>query len=309
MPIPITPLQPLISALARDRGVNLYIKRDDRIHPTRSGNKFYKLIANIHRAKSDKCSHLLSFGGGFSNHLYALAAAGAEEGMNTVGIVRGDYSRNLTPTLRDCRRFGMTLRFVDRKEWRLRHNPEYLQCLSSQFANTWIIPEGGDNHEGYLGTRQMGKTLAEQIMGVCQGRVHVLLAAATGTTMAGVVSGLTKSCTVHGVSVLKGRDTLTPKVASMLDLWAGDVACEWRIDTRFHQGGYARAPEQLMQFIRFFERKFSIPLDPVYTAKVMFAVFSMLAKNEFRFGDSVVVVHTGGLQGRRGFSQLMPLGC
>ena len=299
-----TPLQQLNSALAAADGVQIFVKREDIVHPTRSGNKFYKLITNISTAKRLGCRSLISFGGGYSNHLHALAAAGQEEGIATVGIVRGDYSKRLTPTLTDCQALGMQLCFVNRKEWALRNDQHYLSILKQKYRNPWVIPEGGNNLEGYRGACLLGEAVANQLPPNHAGTTHVVLATATGTTMAGVVSRLPKNCVVHGISVLKGQDTLTNEVLRLTQFSSQPVVCNWHVDSRFHCGGYARAPDYLLRFIRFFERKFAIPLDPVYTAKVMFGVFKMLNNGELSSGDKVVVIHTGGLQGRRGYPEL-----
>lgn len=304
--LPLVPLQQLRSALAEQKRVQVLVQREDLVHRTRSGNKLYKLCFNIQYAKQHGMQTLVSFGGGYSNHLHALALAGQEEGMNTVGIIRGDYRANLTATLRDCQAAGMQVRFVDRQQWALRNTSEYCLSLHADFSNAYIIPEGGDNALGFRGTRLLGQQIGRQLQGLPpSGCTHVLVACGTGTTMAGIVAEMPAGVAVLGVSPLKGDDKLTAAISAKLVQASIEPQCSWKIDRRFCLEGYGRLPNELERFIRFFERKFMIPLDPVYTAKVMFALFTMLEADEFQPGDRVIVIHTGGLQGKRGYPKLM----
>jgi len=307
--IPLTPLEPLHCSAALNAGIKLWIKRDDLIHPTASGNKWYKLTENIKAAKNAQCNQIISFGGGYSNHLHALALTGRVEDIKTVGIVRGDYRQNLTPTLLDCQAAGMELVFVDKAEWKKRVDPEYLTELSRCYESSWLIPEGGQNQAGFDGARYLGRALAEQSVAISPGRIHVFLACGTGTTLAGVVAELPENFTVHGVSVLKGVDTLANAVKCFLRSAGIEPACQWSIDGRWHCGGYAKFPGYLADFVVRFEREQSFLLDPVYTAKVLYAVERMAMSGDFTPGDHVLVVHTGGLQGRRGFKQLTRPDC
>lgn len=305
MNIPSTPIQEVHLSQLLGSQTSLWVKRDDLIHPTRSGNKYYKLSENIQLVKENGLGCILSFGGGYSNHLYALALTGKELNLKTVGYVRGEYTQGLTPTLQDCITAGMQLHFLSRKEWRLRNCPEFLKGLSLQYPKTLIVPEGGDNPAGFAGTRLLGKKLREQVAQLSGGPVHVYVACGTGTTAAGIIAELPSNCTVHGISVLKGIDTITNNIKRRLADAALSAQCSWSIETDWHFGGYAKFPRELAEFMFDFEQQTSILLDPVYTTKAMYAAVSTIGQNLLPAGAQVVVVHTGGLQGRRGYPDIV----
>jgi len=287
------------------RGVslrNVSLLRLDLTGGLAPGNKHFKLQGNVAAARRQGVRRLVSFGGAWSNHLHALAAVGAEQGFATVGIVRGDEQVADSAMLADARNWGMDIVRVSRAEYRRRHQPEYLQHLARRFAPCLVIPEGGGNREGALGCMDIAALLREQAPGIRQ----VLLPVGTGTTLAGVAAGLGRDYQLYGVAALKGADDLDRRVASTLaQLGAGELA-DWRILQDDHCGGFARVSPGLREFILAFEGSQGIPLEPVYTGKMLYALYRRLQRGEWDPGEPRLAIHTGGLQGRRGFSWLDP---
>lgn len=299
-----TPLQPLKWPVAQRAGVKCYIKRDDQIHPQCSGNKWYKLAFNLERALDAGAAGIISFGGGYSNHLHALAHLGRLAGLPTVGLVRGRY-QHLTPTLEDCKTQGMTLEFLTKAQWKERHLANFTENLQKKYPGFYVIPEGGDNHLGLLGCAAMGDSLLQCATqaGLELASLKVLVACGTGTTLAGLVSAFPAQCQIDGVSVLKGPDTLTESVAKRVASLTQPGDCSrWAIHTEYHCGGYAKFPQDLHAEMISFEQCSGVLLDPVYTSKVVLAARELIYAGYYNAGDSLILMHTGGLQGRRGFN-------
>ncbi len=259
------------------------------------GNKQFKLHLWLQRAERLGVSRLVSFGGPWSNHLHALAATGAEAGLETVGLVRGDHSDAPSAMLQDAERWGMNLHFLSRSEYRRRGDPDYLKKVKSRFAPCLVIPEGGAGPEGVLGCSGIADRMPDGNWAAAA------VACGTGTTLAGLVSaGYPGWQLLLGVSVLKGHDGLQREVADRLPQAA---MTPWRVDLRFHCGGYARVSPGLREFILAFEAIQGIPLDPVYTGKLLYGLGQMIAAGEIPDGR-ILALHTGGLQGRRGYDWL-----
>ncbi len=280
--------------------VNVYILRMDRLGGPAPGNKWYKLQGNIAEAQRLGVRRLVSFGGAWSNHLHALAAIGHERGYETVGIVRGDPEPAATAMLEDARRWGMQILHVPRSEYRRRNDPDYLQQVAERFAPCLVVPEGGANAAGVRGCMAIADLLRTAVPQA--GRVVV--AVGTGTTLAGIAAGLGPGFDVTGVSALKGAVDLEQRVGRALGQCAVSGSARWSILHDYHCGGFARVSDELRQFILAFEAEYGIPLDPVYTAKAMFAIHHRLRLREWDAAQPIVLVHTGGLQGRRGFGFL-----
>ena len=262
------------------------------------GNKHFKLQGNLSLAREGGLSRILSFGGPWSNHLHALAALGYEQGFETIGIVRGEGASTPSAMLVDARDWGMQLVHVSRTDYRQRNEPEYLESLQNRFGPCLIVPEGGANRAGVEGCRDISTliTAGEDVID------RVVLPVGTGTTLAGLVLGLPKATEVLGISVLKGAEYLDNNVGELLRSQDRDDSENWRIAHDFHCGGYAKVSPGLREFMDEFERVHGVQLDPVYTAKMMFAIHWMVEEGDG--GSQIVAVHTGGLQGRRGFSWL-----
>lgn len=285
-----TPLTALTDDRLLEAGVKIFIKRDDLIHPFVSGNKWRKLKYNLLDARSKGYSSLLTFGGAFSNHLYAVAAAGNALGMRTVGIVRGeDHSRKETDTLRFCRKQGMEINYVSRQEYKLRHDTEYLKKVSYTFDHSYIIPEGGTTTLALQGVGEMVTETEKQINVKPD---YYAVAAGTGGTAAGILS---MGSNVLAVSALKGGGFLRNDIDALLD--GKSATGDLELFTDYHFGGYARWNSELIEFIKNFNGMHGIQLEQVYTGKMMYGLFDLIGKQHFPRGTTIVAVHTGGLQG------------
>lgn len=283
-----------------DAGIELVVRRDDLIDPELSGNKFYKLFFNLCNAREQGFTRLLSFGGAYSNHLHALAAAGHRYGFSTVGVVRGERPAQLSPTLCDAEVWGMQLVFISRTDYRDKSEPELLAELQSRYGEFYLIPEGGANLAGARGMQLLGQALEQQLKG---DYTAICIACGTGASLAGLAAGIDSTKLAVGFSVLKGEGGLGDTVATIYhQLRTSDVAANWRLITGFHAGGYGKKhPEYLSQFWQSFERNSGIPLDPVYTVKMFWGINSLAQQGYWPRGSRIVAIHSGGLQGRRGF--------
>ena len=296
------PVQPIRTEWSAQAGVTLDMLRLDELDPEISGNKWYKLKHNLSYAREQGKTTVLSFGGAWSNHIHALAAAGHRFGMATVGVIRGEPSSELTATLNDARRFGMQLQYLTRADYRRKQDPELIAWLLKRSGldaeQVHIVPEGGSNSLGVVGCQGiLGAG------GVLSGSYdEIWLACGTGATLAGIA--LTASETmpdtrVKGVAVLKGADFLRADI----DRHTQRALSNWTLLTDYHHGGYARTSDALRSLILSFEQETAIPLDPVYTGKVLFALQDSLRTNAAHYRSKrLLMVHTGGLQGRRGMT-------
>lgn len=285
-----TPLQELSDDATKNAGIRLFIKRDDLIHPTVSGNKWRKLKYSLEQALTEKATTLLTFGGAYSNHLYATAAAGNALGFRTIGIVRGeDYTQKITPTLQFCLEQNMTLHFVSRQEYRQRNDPEYLQQLSSKFENPYIIPEGGTTQLALKGVREMTSEVENQLE---RKPDYYAVAVGTGGTAAGILSGKNS---VLAFSALKGGGFLETDILNLI----GNKEKAGRLDlyTEYHFGGYAKWTPALFEFMKAFYHNHHIQLEQVYTAKMLYGLYDLIRQGHFKTDTTIVAVHTGGLQG------------
>lgn len=293
------PLQSVNWPAMTKMGIEVIVRRDDLIHRTLSGNKFYKLFFNLRQAMAEKQHRILSFGGAYSNHLHALAAAGKEYGLQTIGVVRGHRPKQLSPTLADAQAWGMELHFVSRQEYQRRNQADYIEALRQRLGDFYAVPEGGANLQGARGCQVIAQATATQLDfdGIC-------LACGTGTTLAGVAAALEAGKTAYGFSVLKGEGQLAEEVAQLqraLTQVDTPQRANWQLIEGYHGGGYARYPEPLQAFVRRFEDDSGIPLDPVYTAKLFWGMEAEAQKGLWPRGTRLVAVHSGGLQGRRGY--------
>lgn len=274
------------------------VLRLDQADSLAPGNKAFKLRTFLQGARQQGVTRVLSFGGPWSNHLHALAAVGAEEGLQTVGIVRGGESD--TAMLEDARQWGMELVPVSRADYRRRSDVDYQQQLMQRHGPCLLIPEGGASAEGVEGCRQ----IASIVNKLGQHWRAVILPVGTGTTLAGLGLDLACADELLGVSALRGAVDLDQNVQTMLDQAGAAASVPWKILHDFHGGGFARCDESLKTFIKEFERVHSLPLEPVYTGKMFNAIGSMLAQGRWSEDDPILAIHTGGLQGRRGFAWL-----
>lgn len=270
----------------------------DRLAPPAGGNKAFKLKHNLAGLASGDT--VLSFGGAWSNHIHALAAVGRQRGLRTVGVIRGERPAQLSATLLDAIECGMQLHFVSRSEYRRRYDPAYIHTLQDQFGPCRIVPEGGANHAGVRGCRDIVSMLQTSEIDFDL----IAVACGTGSTFAGVICDLNAGQRGLGVTVLKGLESLSQDVGNWVQEQGVLPRDNWSIESRFHCGGYARSTPELREFVREFERVHGLALDPVYTAKLFFALYKLRAAGELDEGTRVLALHTGGLQGRRGVDWL-----
>ncbi|MFQ2908643.1 1-aminocyclopropane-1-carboxylate deaminase/D-cysteine desulfhydrase [Aeromonas allosaccharophila] len=285
-------LQRLHHPLLTRYGVELWCKRDDLIHPAISGNKWRKLKYHLLHAKEHGKRHLLSFGGAYSNHIHALAAAGYQTGLRTTGIIRGEADAVSNTTLRDARRWGMDLVFVDRQSYRRRQDPDWLAQFDA--PDTLIVPEGGSSPLAIPG-------VAELVGEVPFSPDLWVLPCASGGTLAGLIAGKRDREQILAIAVLKGGDFITDEVCRLHPAAASIPG--WRIALDHHDGGYAKFSPALWQWVEDFSADTGLPLEPIYSGKAMWGLFRELAAGRIAPGSKIVFIHTGGMQGLAGLRE------
>lgn len=293
----------LTSPLEEIRSFNQYairvlIKRDDQIHPFVSGNKWRKLKYNLARAKELGKSTLLTFGGAFSNHIYSTSAAGREFGFKTIGLIRGEETLPLNPTLSFAKEQGMELHYIERARYRDKDSLEMLADLKEQFGDFYFIPEGGSNSYALAGVKELLDEITVPFD-------YILTPVGTGGTLAGLAAGLKPGQEAMGFAALAGREYLETEVEKLLQAANENCGGSWSINHNYHCGGYAKISKVLVEFMNQFEKENKILLDPLYTGKMMFGLFDMLKKGLFEKGKTIIVLHTGGLQGIEGMKGKM----
>ena len=290
-----TPVTKIIEPFIADSGVQLFVKREDLIHPQISGNKWRKLKYNLIEARKRGISTLLTFGGAFSNHIHATAAAGDFFGFKTIGIIRGEKPQILSPTLKFAIDKGMKLYFVSRAAYR---DKKALASTISQDLNpVYVLPEGGTNNLALKGCSEIVKNYIDN------SNVDIWCSpCGTGGTLAGLVTALSNNQKAVGFSVLKG-DFLKTEVEQLLSNFGHLNSQNWSINTAFHFGGYAKFDNNLIQFINKFKADHQIQLDPIYTGKMFYGIYDLIQKGFFPKGSTIMAVHTGGQQGITGFNQ------
>ncbi|WP_336936369.1 1-aminocyclopropane-1-carboxylate deaminase/D-cysteine desulfhydrase [Acinetobacter beijerinckii] len=267
--------------------VQLIVKRLDLIHPQISGNKFFKLKYNLLAAKQQILNQVLTFGGAYSNHITATAYAAHYFGFQSIGIIRGEElaKQAFNPTLQTAQDFGMQLHFVSRAEYRLRHEIEYLQQLNQRYPNTLIIPEGGTNQLAIQGTKEILSADDRENYDV------ICCAVGTGGTIAGIIESSADQQHILGFSALKG-DFLKHDIQQ----WTNKT--NWSLTDAYCCGGYAKTNSELLQFVQQFEQQYAVPLEQIYTAKMMMGLFDLIKQGHFPVNTRILAIHTGGLQGR-----------
>lgn len=281
-------IEPLAYAPWQAAGVNVDVLRCDRVHPVISGNKWYKLKYNLVAAWQQGCTTLASYGGAWSNHLHALAYCAHRLGMHSIGYVRGDeLDADANPMLRDAQAWGMELRFLSRAQYRAKQ--------VAVDAATWLIPEGGDNEWGVLGCMTL------LTPGQAEPYDVVVLPWGTGCTCIGVWRAVAQVTRLWGVSVLKG-DWPARQFADYQRVQPIPQAQPAQILTAYHGGGYGRTTADLLSFIRDIGDNTGLSLEPVYSGKAMFALDDRIRNHALPAGSRVLFIHTGGLQGARGFN-------
>jgi len=279
-------IQPLNKVWYKGKVSAIDMLRLDMLHPVISGNKWYKLRLNLAWAQDHGRQTVVTFGGAWSNHLVATAFAARQFSIKSVGIVRG-AQESLTQTLKDCREYGMELIFVSREDYALRHQPEWAEDMVRHFDEIYIIPEGGANERGRMGAGLINRFIDDHY-------THIILAVGTGTTMAGLRNALPVEQYMMGVVPMKHTGEQTHYISSHTD--AGKVG-SWELLAEPLGGGFGKWNEILTGFMNDFYTENKIPLDVVYTSKMMYKVKAMLDDNHFSSCDRILCIHSGGLQG------------
>lgn len=277
-----------------EKEVTLFLKREDVRHPFISGNKYWKLKYNLQEAQKQGHTTVLTFGGAFSNHIAAVACAGHTTGLNTIGVIRGEEHKaqwHHNPTLQLAHQHGMQLHFVSRSVYREKENEAFLHSLHDAFGAFYPLPEGGTNALAVQGCEEI-VTAADAPFDV------ICCSVGTGGTLAGISNAAHSQQTVLGFLALKGdfvpRDILT---------FARNT--NWELVPDYHFGGYAKIRPPLVAFINTFKKKTGIPLDPIYTGKMLFGILDLVAKEFFARGTRILAIHTGGLQGIPGMNRVL----
>ncbi len=287
-----TPIQEINDPLFEELGIRLLIKREDLNHPEISGNKWWKLKYNIEEALHVNSHTLLTFGGAYSNHIFATAAAAHEAGFKSIGIIRGEETLPLNATLSFAKRKGMRLHYVSREDYRHKSEEIFIENLKSHFGEFYMIPEGGTNELAVKGCEEFSKKVLCEIDCDC-----VCLPVGTGGTIAGIIKGLKGKKEVIGFSALKGGTFLEEEVKNFLKSHASHLK-NWKINLDYHFGGYSKRTQELENFISRQWKDHELPLDEVYTSKMIFGIYDLIVKGDFSRGTTILALHTGGLQGR-----------
>lgn len=293
----ISPNQRIHLRILAEKEIELWIKREDEIHPEVSGNKFRKLKYNILQAKKENQNTILSFGGAFSNHILATASAAKMEGLNSIGVIRGEElgedlkaTLSINPTLSTAYSYGMKFVFISREDYRKKSEPEMISKLNLELGDFYLVPEGGTNELAVKGCEEILTKDDEQFDYICS-------CVGTGGTLAGLINTSSSNQKVLGYPALKG-DFLKEEIEKFVS-----SKNNWELITDYNFGGYAKHPIELIQFINEFKKQTDIALDPIYTGKMMYGILDQVQNDKFSKGSKILVIHTGGLQGIKGINQ------
>lgn len=282
-----SPVHQINDRLFEERGIEVFIKRDDLIHPIISGNKWRKLKYTLKRAQSEGKSHLVTFGGAYSNHLLATAAAAAKFGFKSTGIVRGEEVENDTLFL--CKLHGMNLIFTDRESYR--DKPALFSKYFENDSEAFFIDEGGASAEG-------AKGCSELVTELSQTYDYIFCACGTGTTAAGIINGIQQHSLptrFNAVPVFKNGDFLKEEIDQLLD-----IPVDYDLHTSYHFGGYGKTDDRLISFIKKFVAQTGILIEPIYTGKMLYAIYDLAAQDYFNPGSNILAIHSGGIWGLLG---------
>ena len=283
----LSPVQQIKNDLFKKQGLKVFIKRDDLIHPIISGNKWRKLKYILKQAQADNKTHLVTFGGPYSNHLLATAAAAAQFGFKSTGIVRGEQVNNDTLFL--SRLHGMNLLFTDRETYR--DKPGFFKKYFINDDDAFFINEGGASAEGARGCSE----LIDELPGEYN---HIFCACGTGTTAAGIINGIKKhdlKTEFHAVPVFKNGDFIEHDINRLLT-----APADYHLHTGYHFEGYGKVDTRLIEFIKKFVASTGILIEPVYTGKMLYALYDLAAQDYFKRGSCILAIHSGGIWGLLG---------
>ena len=285
------PIQEIYDPIFEEHHVRVLVKREDKVHPIISGNKWHKLRYNVLQAIQENHNQIISFGGAYSNHLHALAYAAEQSGMSSIGVVRGEKTEPLNSTLQFVIDHGMKIHYVNRQTYRKKNTESFINSLIKQYGRSYIVPEGGSNALAVKGCREMLNNVPMPFNVVC-------CACGTGATLAGLIVGLKADQRAIGFAVLKGGGFLIKDVERLSSRSDTNANQGWDVMLDYHMGGYAKVPSELKSFVLAFEEKHAIPLDPIYTGKMFYGLYDLIRKGHFKRGETILAIHSGGLQGR-----------
>ncbi len=291
-----TPTEPVFLEELKDSGVQLSIRRLDKIHPLVSGNKFYKLKYNLEACLRAGKKTILTFGGAYSNHILACAEAAKSAGLQSIGIIRGEEHNPMNPTLQAASSLGMKLTYMQREIYRKKNEKEVLEQLQHRFGDFYLLPEGGTNQLAIQGTAEILQATDKQYD-------HIACGVGTGGTMAGILSSIWPHQQLWGFSALKGS-FIVDEFDGLLKRYQVAPNAPYHLFIDYHFGGYARFKPELISFIHRFKKQTGIPLDPIYTGKMMFGLVDAIQSGKFERGSHILAIHSGGLQGIQGFNQM-----
>lgn len=291
-----TPLMPLAHPLFKQHHLQVWLKREDLNHPTIQGNKWHKLKLNLLEAQQQNANTLITFGGAYSNHIAATAAAGKLFNFKTIGFIRGDELKaspnQWSHTLKTAVANGMTLQFLSRTDYRHKADTDFLARLQTQYPNSYIIPEGGTNALAIAGLASLAKDIKQQ----CPQWTHLLLPVGTGGTLAGLTKAL--NCQPHqkilGIPTAKNYAYLQDNINAFLPKEKHQT---WSFLPQNYHFRYGKITPEIKGIIADFENQFNIPLDPVYTARMVLEFMTQVETNYFPPQANIILIHTGGLQG------------
>ncbi len=277
--------------------VSLSLLRLDLIHPLYGGNKYYKLKYNLEHARQEGHQTILTYGGAFSNHIYATAALAAEQGFNSIGVIRGEETLPLNDTLAFAQRKGMRLIYLNRRTYKEKYSSELLSVFKDKFGPFYLIPEGGSNVCALRGCKEIPQSIEEDYD-------YWFCPTGTGGTLAGISLGLGPQQKVMGIAVLRAYDHLQKEVHRLLAKYAETFPQEaalatrenWEILSGYEFGGYAKTQPALAEFIENFQATHSIPIEWIYTGKMLYAIFDLIDKDYFPSGSRLIALHTGGIR-------------
>jgi len=292
LPSPVTQLH---TDLLNEKKVQLFIKRDELIHPVLQGNKWRKLKYNLLEAKIKKHKTLLSFGGPYSNHLHALAFAGKQFKFNSIGIIRGEKPAALNPCLQDMKDWGMQLEYIKRIDYKQKATDEFIHNLQNKFGDFYLIPEGGNNPAGIKGCAELLDELNQDYDFICS-------EVGSGTMFSSIIAHNKKPNTHFLGFVVMKNQQLENEIYNSIKPYKKNRS-EWSLNHDYHFGGFAKASTELHQFILNFKTQSNIQLEPVYSGKMLYGIFDLISKDHFKPGARILAIHGGGLQGLRGYPE------
>ena len=281
-----SPMQQLADDRLGAAGIEVWLKRDDLIHPDLPGNKWRKLKYNLAEAAKRGDQTLLTFGGAYSNHIRAVAAAGRYCRFSTIGIIRGEEHRVLNPSLQYAVHQGMRLGYLSREMYRRQAEPEVINAMHRAYGSFYLLPEGGSNGLAARGCAEIPAEIEMDFDVIC-------CPCGTGGTLAGIAAGLRPGQRAIGFSVLKGAGFLQDEVAGLQMRAFGGGRGDWRIAHEYHFGGFARKNAELDDFITDFHARHGLALDRVYVAKMMYGIYALAQAGTFDPGSRIVAVITG----------------